>query len=264
MECCALGETEATNNVALMNTNEPPFSCFSIFSVYIWKYIQLNREISSDDFSSLTVVFIYTLEDAKLKIPTLKPYDQKCMTDSFSSKKHQSKSVCDFTTSTSPLKAAPYHPKVFFHRLLKLKLYTFTKEKKSICLQINGNEWESPSYWSMSLKSHLLGLSLQDLKDSQVWWDWLQLGLICISNAIRHLIDLILTCDHSPNTQTQIKLFYLSGSCVNYGMLSFSIKLCLQYCTISLGCEGILYVIVCVKSSFYIWVCMYKSRCVRM
>lgn len=36
---------------------------------------------------------------------------------------------------------------------------------------------------------------LQDFKDPQVRRDWLQLGLICISNAIRHLIDLILSWD---------------------------------------------------------------------
>lgn len=45
------------------------------------------------------------------------------------------------------------------------------------------------------IKITVCGLSLQDLKDPQVRQDWLQLGFICIFNAIRHLTGLILTWD---------------------------------------------------------------------
>lgn len=55
---------------------------------------------------------------------------------------------------------------------------------------------ESPTHCRASLKSLLwFFFALQDFKDPQVWRDWLQLGLICISNVIRHLIDLILSWD---------------------------------------------------------------------
>lgn len=54
---------------------------------------------------------------------------------------------------------------------------------------------ESPTHCRASLKSLLWFFALQDFKDPQVWRDWLQLGLFCISNVIRHLIDLILSWD---------------------------------------------------------------------
>lgn len=54
---------------------------------------------------------------------------------------------------------------------------------------------ESPTHCRASLKSLLWFFALQDFKDPQVWRDWLQLGLICIPNVIRRLIDLILSWD---------------------------------------------------------------------